>query len=105
MSNKPDKLSSDKSRLASNVDKSKFSTSKLAINPDRSSCSTSRPANFSMAEMEFMSSSKLFRIPTRSDILIDDRSISGRSISNVDKSMPSESINPVKSSSIASRHE
>ena len=95
----------DKLMLSNRLVMSKFSASKLLIKPLKSMSSNSRPNTFKMAERVFMSISRLLRISISSVGLIADKSQSPRSIPKLDKSIPIESINPVKSSLIASKNE
>ena len=65
---------SDRLRLASRLDMSKFSSSKLLIRPSKSRSSNSRPNNLNRAAMVFMSISRLPMISISSGKLIADRS-------------------------------
>ena len=61
---------SDRLRLASRLDMSKFSASKLLIRPFKSRSSNSMPNNFNTAATVFMSISRLLKMPITSARLI-----------------------------------
>ena len=95
----------DRLRLASRLDMSKFSASKLLIRPSKSRSSKLRPNNFNIAVMVSMSISRLLKRYMTFARLIADRSKPEVSMPRSDRSIPSESSNPVRLSSIAPKHD
>ena len=105
IANIPAISNSEKSRLPNKLDKSNSSVSNLATKPDKSRSATSIPNNFNIAVISDMSKSEVVKTSIRSDNLTEDNSRSPKSMPKSVKSIPKESINLVKSSSIAPKLE